>query len=380
LDLGIRQTKEELSKVKVVEPSTYYHEDEHDDIKTQLTQANGQVMVTKNQIGEINKLVEEVKGGIKCEHCGIELMNAELTKSKIAQLDSIKNKLKEQEELVTTLDEKEKGFVKLKQDFYDYEKNKLIKEKFEVSLESKELKKTQTEEKLKRFNDVQEKIQKNKDIDTQILKANSRIEDLENEKRTYERTKVTNQNMIENFRVEIKKNNDIITKIAEEYKREKIYKIYLEVFGKNGISKLIMKTMMPLINSELQRLLQDSSYFRLEVRISDKNEVEFWMIDNSTGIEKLMASGSGYERTIASLALRSVLSKVCSLPKPNIVVFDEVFGKISNENLEMVSEFFVKIKDYFEKIFVITHNPLVSNWSDSVVKIEKTNNVSKVIQ
>ena len=380
LDLGIRQTKEELSKVKVVEPSTYYHEDEHDDIKTQLTQANGQVMVTKNQIGEINKLVEEVKGGIKCEHCGIELMNAELTKSKIAQLDSIKNKLKEQEELVTTLDEKEKGFVKLKQDFYDYEKNKLIKEKFEVSLESKELKKTQTEEKLKRFNDVQEKIQKNKDIDTQILKANSRIEDLENEKRTYERTKVTNQNMIENFRVEIKKNNDIITKIAEEYKREKIYKIYLEVFGKNGISKLIMKTMMPLINSELQRLLQDSSYFRLEVRISDKNEVEFWMIDNSTGIEKLMASGSGYERTIASLALRSVLSKVCSLPKPNIVVFDEVFGKISNENLEMVSEFFVKIKDYFEKIFVITHNPLVSNWSYSVVKIEKTNNVSKVIQ
>ena len=57
---------------------------------------------------------------------------------------------------------------------------------------------------------------------------------------------------------------------------------------------MIMKTMMPLINSELQRLLQDSSYFRLEIRISDKNEVEFWMIDNSTGVEKLMVSGSGY--------------------------------------------------------------------------------------
>lgn len=380
LDLGIRQTKEDISKVKVVEPSEYYHEDKHDEVKTQLTQARGEVMVTKNKITEINKLVEEVKGGIKCEHCGIELMNAELTKSKIAQLDSIKNELNVQEGLVVTLDEKEKGFVKLKQEFYDYEKNKLIKEKLEVSLESKELKKTQTEEKLKRFNDVQEKIQKNKDIDAQIFKANARIEDLENEKRTYEKTKVTNQNMIDNLRADIKKNNDIITKIAEEYKRERIYKIYLEVFGKNGISKLIMKTMMPLINSELQRLLQDSSYFRLEVRISDKNEVEFWMIDNSTGVEKLMASGSGYERTIASLALRSVLSKVCSLPKPNVVVFDEVFGKISNENLEMVSEFFVKIKDYFEKIFVITHNPMVSQWADSVVKIEKTSNVSKVIQ
>ncbi len=136
---------------------------------------------------------------------------------------------------------------------------------------------------------------------------------------------------------------------------------------------------MPLINSELQRLMEDSCYFKLEIRINDKNEVEFLMIDNSSGIEKLMVSGSGYERTIASLALRSVLSKVCSLPKPNVVVFDEVFGKISNDNLEMVSEFFIKIKDYFEKIFVITHNPMVSQWADTIVKIKKENNISKVL-
>lgn len=137
--------------------------------------------------------------------------------------------------------------------------------------------------------------------------------------------------------------------------------------------------MMPLINSELQRLMEDSCYFKLEIRINDKNEVEFMMIDNSTGIEKLMTSGSGYEKTIASLALRSVLTKICTLPKPNLVVMDEVFGKISNENLEMVSEFFIKIKDYFEKVFVISHNPLINNWSDNIVKIKKENNVSKVL-
>jgi len=141
-----------------------------------------------------------------------------------------------------------------------------------------------------------------------------------------------------------------------------------------------MKTMIPLINSELQRLLEDSSHFRLEVNINDKNEVEFLMIDNNTQVEKLMASGSGYERTIASLALRAVLSKICSLPKPNIIVFDEIFGKISNDNLDMVAEFFTKIKEYFEKIFVITHNPLVTNWADNVVKIKKEDNVSYVSQ
>ncbi len=137
---------------------------------------------------------------------------------------------------------------------------------------------------------------------------------------------------------------------------------------------------MPLINSELQRLMEDSCYFKLEIRINDKNEVEFMMIDNGSGIEKLMTSGSGYERSIASLALRSVLSKICSLPKPNVIVFDEVFGKISNDNLEMVFEFFVKIKEYFEKILVISHNPLINQIADTTVKIKKEENISKVYQ
>ena len=188
------------------------------------------------------------------------------------------------------------------------------------------------------------------------------------------------RNNIKNRNSKIDENNEFILRIKDEEKKLRLYKIYLELFGKKGITKMIMRSMTPVINSELQRLLVDSAEFKLEVRISEKDEVEFLMIDNNTGIEKLMSSGSGYERSIASLALRAVLSKVCSLPKPNIVVFDEVFGKISNENLEMVSQFFQKIKEYFEKIFVITHNPLVSQWADTIVKINKENNVSKVEQ
>jgi DNA repair exonuclease SbcCD ATPase subunit len=207
-----------------------------------------------------------------------------------------------------------------------------------------------------------------------------RIDELINQKRELERRITQNGNVVTNANDKVKKNEDLIEKIKLEFEREKLYKIYLELFGKNGVSKIIMKTMMPIINQELQRLLQDSSYFNLEIRINDKNEVEFIMIDNSTGIEKLMASGSGYERTIASMALRAVLSKICSLPKPNVIVWDEVFGKISNENLELVGEFFSKIKEYFEKIFVITHNPLVSNWADNIVKIKKEENISKVYQ
>ena len=306
-------------------------------------------------------------------------MNAVITNAKIAELDGYIMQKQTNEAAMTVLSRTEEGFVQLKKEFDEYEKNKLIKEKYEVSIESCDLKISSLKDKIKRWEEIQDKIQENQKIDSMLIKADLRLDELDNQKNKINTLISNNEFTIKSLEEKIENNKKTIVKIQEEEEKEKIYKIYLELFGKNGISKIIMKTMMPLINSELQRLMEDSSYFKLEIRISDKNEVEFVMIDNGTGIEKLMVSGSGYERSIAALALRSVLSKICSLPKPNVIVFDEIFGKISNDNLEMVAEFFIKIKEYFDKIFVITHSPLVSQWSDCVVKIKKENNVSKVL-
>jgi DNA repair exonuclease SbcCD ATPase subunit len=368
-----------INELKVVEPSEYYHEDKHDEVKEQYNEVYKEVVQIDTEISSINKLKSEVEGGIKCAHCGIELMNAAITNSKIAELDGLIVQKTTKTTLMQDLSRKEQSFVQLKKEFDEYEKNKLVKEKYEISVESCDLKISALKDKLKRWEEIQDKIQENQKIDGQLIKADLRLEELEREKTRINSVISGNKVSITSLEEKIENNKKMIVKIKEEEEKEKIYKIYLEAYGKNGVSKIIMKTMMPLINSELQRLMEDSCYFKLEIRINDKNEVEFMMIDNSTGIEKLMTSGSGYEKTIASLALRSVLTKICTLPKPNLVVMDEVFGKISNENLEMVSEFFIKIKDYFEKVFVISHNPLINNWSDNIVKIKKENNVSKVL-
>jgi DNA repair exonuclease SbcCD ATPase subunit len=380
LEVSKDNTTRQINEIKIVEPKEFYHEDKHDNVKEVIKSRFAELVTCENKVEEIQDLIEKYGDGIQCEHCGIKLMEAKLTNEKIKQLDSFKRLVEDFKEEIDGYEKKEQSFTQLKKDFDEYERNKLIKEKYELSLESTQLKLNQVKDKLKRYEEVQDKIKKNNEIDAQLVKAGLRIDELINEKRGYERTQTTNSTRIESLESRIEKNNDIILKIAEEFEREKIYKIYVEIYGKNGITKIIMKTMMPLINSELQRLLQDSAYFSLEIRINDKNEVEFIMIDNSTGVEKLMGSGSGYARTLAAMALRAVLSKVCSLPKPNLMVFDEVFGKISNDNLEMVGEFFTKMRDYFEKIFVITHNPLVNNWSNNVVRINKVDNISKVSQ
>jgi DNA repair exonuclease SbcCD ATPase subunit len=369
-----------LSKLKVVEPEQFYEEDKHDKVKEDYKNKFQSKIELETKISEIEKLQSSVKGGIKCEHCGIELMNAAITQQKISELDGFVTQKKVIEKIMNDLSIKEKEFVETKRQFDEYEKNKLINEKYDLSIESCDLKITGFEDKLKRWDEVQDKIKTNDQIDSMLIKADLKLDSYEKLLKEKNSQITTNEYNIKSNDEKITNNKNLILKIKEEESKDKIYKMYLETYGKNGISKIIMKTMMPLINSELQRLMEDSSYFKLEIRINDKSEVEFIQVDNNTGIEKLMSSGSGYERTIASLALRSVLSKICSLPKPPVIVFDEVFGKISNDNLEMVSEFFVKIKEYFEKIFLITHNPMVSQWADSIVKISKQNNISKIVK
>jgi DNA repair exonuclease SbcCD ATPase subunit len=372
--------QEKLSDLVVVEPKEFYEEEKHDKVKDEYKVVNNEKIRLETVISGIEKLKSSVKGGIKCEHCGIELMNAAITQQKISELDDLIKQKDQQTKRLSELVSMEQQFIETKKQFDIYEKNKLVKEKYELTIEGCDLKITTLNTKLEKWNEVQDKILKNKKIEEQLIKADLRLEELNREKNRLTNLITTSEYNITSKQEKIKHNEDMILKIRQEEEKDMIYKIYLEAFGKNGLSKTIMKTMMPLINSELQRLMEDSSYFKLEIRINDKNEVEFVMIDNGTGVEKLMVSGSGYEKTIASLALRSVLSKICSLPKPNVIVFDEVFGKIANDNLELVAEFFIKIKDYFDKIFVISHNPLVNQWADTTIKITKEDNVSKILR
>jgi DNA repair exonuclease SbcCD ATPase subunit len=72
------------------------------------------------------------------------------------------------------------------------------------------------------------------------------------------------------------------------------------------------------------------------------------------------------------------MSKVSCLPKPNIIVFDECFGKVANINLEYVGEFFQKCSEMFPNIFVISHNPLVKDWAKNIITVNKVDDVSSL--
>ncbi len=201
-----------------------------------------------------------------------------------------------------------------------------------------------------------EKLNKKRDV------VRNQIQDLKND------SKVKKQNNVDNHL--------LIEQILREEEVLKIFEIYNRMIGKNGVSKLVLSSVIPIINYELDRLLDEVCDFQVQLEINDKNEVDFNIIKKD--ITKKLKSGSGLETTLASLALRCVLGRISTLPKPNVIVFDEVLGKVANINLDYVKIFFDKIKKMYEVILLITHNPITQDWGDKIITIEKNNDVSSL--
>ena len=229
---------------------------------------------------------------------------------------------------------------------------------------------------LRKYNLNLEAINLNRNIEISVTKIKT---DLSVENYTKEETIKKIERVQTDLRINaesIVNKNKLISTIKKEEEIDKIFKIYIELVGKKGISKLVLRSVLPIINSELQRLLEDVVDFEVEIFINDKNDVHFTL--NKDGIQKLLKSGSGFEKTASSLALRAVLGKLSTLPMPNFITFDEVLGKVAPENLEKLKTLFDKIKDMYEIVFFITHNDLVKDWSDNVITVVKNDNLSKI--
>ncbi len=375
------ESKKSADAIIVKEPSEYYLEDDHKKIIKEIADLKLAKGLNMASIKSNKKLIENFENGTICPTCKRSFEDVDHTEeiNKIKEEILIQEKEdKKSEEKITELEKSESKFAGLKKEYDEYEKNKLRKSKFELEYEQKDLEINAKKLLLERYESSKKKLEENKKIENEAIGLKVQIESKNGDIKQNNITTEKHKNNIANMSEKIDTNKNLIKKIKSEEEYVVIFKTYLTIYGKNGISKVIMKNMIPLLNQELQRILSDSCYFLLELSINDKNELEFLMIDNETRVVKSLSSGSGYEKTISSLALRSVLTKISSLPKPNIVVMDEFDGKVADENLPMVGEFFKHIKNYFEHIILITHRPLIRNWGDNIITIKKEDNVSSI--
>jgi DNA repair exonuclease SbcCD ATPase subunit len=376
---GLKKDMDEF-EVKIQDiGEVLFNEDRHHALSKDLSTQTSAKAVKDAEITRLELVIDDLVAGGICQSCNRKLDdvdNSEHIDSHKKQIEALKVEITNLTSAIKSINEELDELNGVKEIIDNKNKLELSRDRLSVEIGALRNDVGGKMNELKKYKLNAEAIELNKRIDSEVENVKTQ---LVVENKTKDDT-ITN---IERVSQDIKSNKTSIetkTKLIETIKKEeeieKIFKLYIELVGKKGISKLVLRSVLPIINSEVQRLLEDVCDFEIEIFMNDKNDVEFLIIKDE--IPKLLKSGSGFEKTASSLALRGVLGKISTLPMPNFITFDEVLGKVAAENIEKLKPLFDKIKDMYDIVFLITHNDLVKDMATNVVTVVKENNISKI--
>lgn len=172
------------------------------------------------------------------------------------------------------------------------------------------------------------------------------------------------------------KAEESIAKLKELTKQYKFYEYYLQAVNRDGVPYDLITTAVPFIEQEINNILSQLVEFQLMLEMDGKNincyivydQDNFWPIELTSGMEKF----------ISSLAIRTALINVSSLPRPNFLAIDEGFGVLDADNLNSIFNLFDYLKTQFSFMLVISHIDSMRDVVDKLIEITKTNGNSKI--
>lgn len=228
------------------------------------------------------------------------------------------------------------------------------------------------------YNSSKDIIDFNNNIDFEIKQIQNDINDI-NSKIQINNNNINNGEKTKgSLEYQIKINTQNINEIKSDYKYEKLLKTYIAVHSDEGLSKHIILSILPQINSDLAEVLNGITDFDLSIDFDNKG-IRF--IFERDGQKFQLYQGSGFEKTISCLALHYVNIKMTTLPISNNLILDEIFGGFSKENMESIKRILRRLGEIFDTIDVITHTLKgeVINTSDHTIEIRKEDNISKIL-
>lgn len=346
--------------------------DKRESLTIKLTECRGNYK-------QISSEIEGLKKGEYCPTCGAKLANVDNSKLIAEKTKTLEDLTAEGVSIKKNLDKTIAEIAKMDSDREKYNKKlqlEILISKIEVDIENLIAKYKENKRILDDISANKAAIENNNKIETSLNTLNVTLKTEQGYNDEMKSQIETGKATIKMNLKSIEENNKIITKIEEEEKTVRSWKLYLDLIGKNGISKIVLRTVLPLINGELKHLLSDVCDFNVEVAIDNHNDVAFYLIHD--GVKSNLSSGSGFEQTVSSLALRSVLSKISTFSKPSFVVFDEILGGVAEENYDSVKKLYDKIINEYQCILFITHNKNLFEWCTKTILIKKEKNISNI--
>lgn len=146
-----------------------------------------------------------------------------------------------------------------------------------------------------------------------------------------------------------------IAKLEEMKRRVRAHERLVELTGKNGLPYRILTLVLPIINDEISKILTGIVKFNVFFEDDPEEQTVSLFIRYGDYKSRPLSLGSGAEKFIASLAIRVALLSVSSLPKTDILIIDEGFGKLDPEHLEALQKMFEYLREAFGTVFIVSH-------------------------
>jgi DNA repair exonuclease SbcCD ATPase subunit/DNA repair exonuclease SbcCD nuclease subunit len=146
---------------------------------------------------------------------------------------------------------------------------------------------------------------------------------------------------------------------------------YMEVFGKSGIPVCLFNKSIPHIEQLFNRLSGRLELgFKYTFRLDESKTINIYL--NGVSVE----SCSGFEKLMTSLFMRISIQQLHYF-KSKFIFIDEGFSNIDSANLQKVSKIFDILREYFDHIYVITHDADIKGLFDKCILVER-NKITKI--
>jgi DNA repair exonuclease SbcCD ATPase subunit len=172
------------------------------------------------------------------------------------------------------------------------------------------------------------------------------------------------------------KKEDAVKKVDNEEKKVNFYKLVDEVFGDKGVKLMAIKRILPILNSEIKKVLSELN-MDYRVTFNEEFEVSIQHLGFPVRPEQL-STGERKKVDFAALAALIRIMKM-KFTGVNLTFLDEIFSSIDSDGIYHILKVLHRTcRELNLNIFVINHSQLPTEIFDYRIEIAKNNGFSNL--
>lgn len=216
-------------------------------------------------------------------------------------------------------------------------------------------------------NQIQSRINLHK---SELVKLNSKLKE-----RQSQLLKMSGEQEV--LKNKIKSMYSIIAEMIDIEEKRQLYEYYCQSVGRNGIPYQVICSIIPEIVREVNSILIQTTGFTIEIETDEKNIIPY--VNYETKGRWPIEMTSGFERFVASVAIRVALNNITNLPRSSMLLIDEGWGSFDKENITSIPTLLSTLKHYYDTIIIVSHLDELRDFVEKQLEISKIGIFSKVV-